>query len=57
MYETASTGSPAVPVVTEQTTDPTALSNAITAYNQNYLIGIPRISVLLLRQDNTCDHV
>jgi phosphodiesterase/alkaline phosphatase D-like protein len=40
MYETASTGSPAVPVVTGQTTDPTALSNALTAYNQKYLNNV-----------------
>jgi alkaline phosphatase D len=37
MYETASTGSPATPVVTGQTTDPTALSNVLAAYNQKYL--------------------
>jgi phosphodiesterase/alkaline phosphatase D-like protein len=34
MYETASPGSPAVPVVSGQPTDPTQLSEALKAYNK-----------------------
>src|SRR5438046_5653911 len=37
MYETASTGSPAVPLVTGETTDPTLLAAALSAYNRKYL--------------------
>ncbi len=37
IYETASTGSPAVPVITGQTTNPAELSSALTAYNRKYL--------------------
>jgi hypothetical protein len=40
MYETASTGSPAVPVITGQTTNPAELSGALTAYNRKYLENI-----------------
>jgi phosphodiesterase/alkaline phosphatase D-like protein len=40
MYETASTGSPAVPVITGQTTNPTELSGALAAYNRKYLDNI-----------------
>jgi alkaline phosphatase D len=37
MYETASTGSPAVPIITGQTTDRVQLSDALNAYNTKYL--------------------
>jgi phosphodiesterase/alkaline phosphatase D-like protein len=40
MYETASSGSPAVPVVAGQTTDPAALSKALSAYNRKYLENV-----------------
>jgi phosphodiesterase/alkaline phosphatase D-like protein len=40
MYETASTGSPAVPVLTPQTTDPAALASALTSYNEKYLNNV-----------------
>ena len=40
MYETASTGSPAVPVITGQTTNPADLSGALTAYNRKYLDNV-----------------
>jgi phosphodiesterase/alkaline phosphatase D-like protein len=40
MYETASPGSPAVPVVSGQTTDPTQLSAALQAYNKKYLENV-----------------
>ena len=40
MYETASTGSPAVPTITGQTTNPSDLSAALTAYNQKYLNNV-----------------
>jgi alkaline phosphatase D len=37
MYETASLASPEVPVITGQTTDPAALTNALSAYDRKYL--------------------
>jgi alkaline phosphatase D len=37
MYETASTGSPATPGITGQTTDPVALFKILSAYNRKYL--------------------
>jgi PhoD-like phosphatase, N-terminal domain len=37
MYETASTGSPAVPVITGLTTNTAELSTALTGYNRKYL--------------------
>jgi len=40
MYETADLASPAVPVVTGETTDRAALSNALAAYNRKYLNNI-----------------
>jgi alkaline phosphatase D len=40
MYETASTGSPAVPVITGQTTNPADLSGALMAYNRKYLDNV-----------------
>jgi alkaline phosphatase D len=40
MYETADLASPAVPVVTGETTDAAALANALTAYNQKYLNNV-----------------
>ena len=40
MYETADRASPAVPVVTGETTDAAALANALTAYNQKYLNNV-----------------
>src|SRR5438270_9424705 len=40
MYETADLGSPAVPVVTGETTDGATLATALTAYNQKYLNNV-----------------
>jgi len=40
MYETADLASPAVPVVTGETTDRAALATALTAYNQKYLNNV-----------------
>ncbi len=40
MYETASTGSPAVPVITGQTANPGDLSGALAAYNRKYLDNV-----------------
>ncbi len=37
MYETASTGSPAVPLMTGETTDPTQLEAGLKAYDKKYL--------------------
>jgi phosphodiesterase/alkaline phosphatase D-like protein len=37
MYETAATGSPGVPVITGQTTNPAELSSALAAYSRKYL--------------------
>jgi phosphodiesterase/alkaline phosphatase D-like protein len=37
MYETASTGSPAVPLITGETTDPTQLEEGLRAYDRKYL--------------------
>jgi alkaline phosphatase D len=37
MYETPSTGSLAVPVITGETTDPAQLSNALKAYDRKYM--------------------
>jgi alkaline phosphatase D len=36
MYETPDAGSPAVPTITGETTDPASLAKALTAYNQKY---------------------
>src|SRR5947207_8020042 len=36
MYETASTGSPAVPIISGSATDPMQLSDALNAYNNKY---------------------
>jgi phosphodiesterase/alkaline phosphatase D-like protein len=43
MYETASTGSPAVPLITGETTDPTQLKEGLKAYNRKYfenMVGV-----------------
>jgi PhoD-like phosphatase len=40
MYETASTGSPAVPLISAPTTDPTQLSEALKAYDKKYLENV-----------------
>jgi alkaline phosphatase D len=40
MYETADGASPAVPVVSGETTDRDALATALTAYNQKYLNNV-----------------
>lgn len=40
MHETADLGSPAVPVVTGETTDRAALATALAAYNQKYLNNV-----------------
>src|SRR5713101_736632 len=40
MYETASTGSRVAPTITGQSTNPTDLSDALSAYNQKYLDNI-----------------
>jgi phosphodiesterase/alkaline phosphatase D-like protein len=40
MYETADLGSPAVPVVSGETTNAAALANALTAYDQKYLNNV-----------------
>ncbi|HXO91622.1 MAG TPA: PhoD-like phosphatase N-terminal domain-containing protein, partial [Stellaceae bacterium] len=37
IYETASTGSPAVPLITGETADPTQLEEALKAYDRKYL--------------------
>jgi len=37
MYETASTGSPAVPLITGETADPTQLEEGLKAYDRKYL--------------------
>jgi phosphodiesterase/alkaline phosphatase D-like protein len=37
MYETASTGSPSVPLITGETTDPTQLETGLKAYQRKYL--------------------
>jgi len=37
MYETASTGSPAVPLITGETADPAQLEEALKAYDRKYL--------------------
>jgi alkaline phosphatase D len=37
MYETASTGSPAVPLITGETTDPRQLEEGLKAYDRKYL--------------------
>ncbi len=40
MYETASTGSPAVPLITGETTDPTRLEEGLKAYDRKYLENV-----------------
>ena len=40
MYETASTGSPPVPVITGESTNPAELSGALAAYNRKYLDNV-----------------
>ena len=40
MYETASTGSPAVPVISGPTVDPTQLSEGLKAYDNKYLENV-----------------
>jgi alkaline phosphatase D len=40
MYETPDAGSPAVPTITGETTDPASLSKALAAYNQKYLNNV-----------------
>jgi phosphodiesterase/alkaline phosphatase D-like protein len=40
MYETASTGSPAVPLITGETTDPAQLEEGLKAYDRKYLENV-----------------
>jgi len=40
MYETASAGSPAVPLITGETTDPTQLEEGLKAYDKKYLENV-----------------